>query len=58
MDQLKSLFGVDWIQRKSAVRHLAISAARTYRILLWKDDVQIVPGILSHMQDYIVQRMC
>ena len=49
---------MDQIQRKSVVRHLAISTARTDRVLLWKDDVQKVPGILPYMQDYIAQRMC
>ena len=61
MDQLRSLFSADQIQRKSivrylaisVVRHLAISTARTYEILLWKGNVQKVPGILSCMQDYI-----
>ena len=31
------------------VRHLAISAARTDRVLLWKGDIQKILGILPHM---------
>ena len=49
MDQLISLFGADQIWRESMVRHLAISTARTYRVLLWKGDIQKILGILSHM---------
>ena len=53
MNQLKSFFSMDQIQRKSAVRHFAISTARTYAVLLWKGDVQKILGIFPCMQDYI-----